>query len=54
MHQQHEDCIKACQACVSECEHCATTCSKKTNVKIYLIALPLIATVQLFAHWLLK
>ena len=26
MHQEHNDCIQACQTCANECEHCATAC----------------------------
>ncbi|KTC66385.1 putative cysteine-rich protein yhjQ (plasmid) [Legionella adelaidensis] len=33
MHQQYENCIKACQDCASECEHCATACTQEDNCK---------------------
>ena len=34
MHQEHNDCIQACQTCANECEHCATACLGEADVKM--------------------
>jgi hypothetical protein len=40
-HQQHQDCIEACQKCAAECEHCASACLQEDNVKMMALCIQL-------------
>lgn len=31
-HEQHRECIEACQACADACDHCATACLQEANI----------------------
>lgn len=33
-HEQHSDCIEACNACAEACEHCADACLSENDVKM--------------------